>query len=245
MTVDSPENYVQSMQPHVQNTAKATQADYETTEKLLNSHMQCWCNIMKFDQRVTHNYTAVNNAVPPLYGLRKDHKPTPDPNKGPPTRPVCGAVVASNHRASFFISSIIKPVLEMAPEACNSTEDFLSRIEDLNKNKDLKNAIIGSMDVDALYPSIDIEFSVDKCVELILESGIQFKELNTDELGLYLILTENPENLERNNLLQYCPTRKTNRGRKPTITAPRMSNSGTRWEIWNKNTAAISPDEKK
>ena len=49
MTVDSPENYVLSMQAHIQDTARATQDDYETAEKLINSHMQCWCNILKFD----------------------------------------------------------------------------------------------------------------------------------------------------------------------------------------------------
>ena len=48
---------------------------------------------------------------------------------------------------------------------------------------DLSRCILGSMDVKALYPSIDIDFSVDECVELLLESEIDFKDLDTAELG--------------------------------------------------------------
>ena len=55
-----------------------------------------------------------------------------------------------------------------AAEPCTSTEDLLSRIEHLIRNDNLENCIIRSMYVTALYPSIDIEFSVDWCVEKIL-----------------------------------------------------------------------------
>ena len=243
MSIDSPENYVLAMEPHIQGTTKVTQQDYDNSEKLLNSHIQSWCSILKFNERVSNNYQTTNNAIPPLYGLRKDHKDSPDIVMGPPTRPVCGAIVASNYRASHFISSIIKPVLNLAPEACNSTEDLLSRIEHINKNEDLTGCIIGSMDVDALYPSIDIEFAVDRCVDLILESGIEFKDVNINELGLYLALTEKQDTLRENNLLQYCPKRTTNKGRPPTITSSRMSSEEKRWEIWHKSNMKPNTEE--
>ena len=70
------------------------------------------------------------------------------------------------------------------------------------------------MDVDALYPSIDIEFSVDRCIDLIFKSEVEFVDVNINELGLYLSLTEKREILQNNNLLQYCPKRKMNRGRR-------------------------------
>ena len=85
---------------------------------------------MNFDKRVSNAFEASNNDIPPLYGLRKEHKRVTagEEEKGPPQRPVCGAVVGSNYRISHFISSIILPVIEEAEEPCNSTEDFLSRI---------------------------------------------------------------------------------------------------------------------
>ena len=84
---------------------------------------------------------------------------------------MCGAVVASNYRMSHFISSILQPVIQQAKHPCSSTEDMLSRVRVINETVDLTNCVIGSMDVKALYPSIDIDFAVDKCVEMIVESG--------------------------------------------------------------------------
>ena len=58
---------------------------------------------------------------------------------------------------------------------------------------------------------------MDKCVEMTLQSEIQFNDINLDELGLYLVMTVEEEILIRENLQQYCPTRK-KRGKRPTIT---------------------------
>ena len=91
--------------------------------------------------------------------------------KVPPQRPVCGAVVACNYRMSHFISTILQPVIQQAKYPCNSTEDMLSRVKRVNETVDLTNCIIGSMDVKALYLSIDIDFAVEKCVGMILQSS--------------------------------------------------------------------------
>ena len=99
---------------------------------------------------------------PPLYELRKDHKLYEGEIKGPPSRPVCGAIVSCNYRISYFLSQIIKPLIQNSPECCNSTEDLLSKIYQVNEEEDLTNCVIGSMDVKALYPSIDIDFAVRK-----------------------------------------------------------------------------------
>ena len=176
---------------------------------------------MNFDERTTHNYLSTNHEIPPLYGLRKDHKSVPegDEEKGPPQRPVCGAMVASNYRISHFISQIIRPIIDQAEEPCTSREDLLSKIEHINESEDLEDCIIGSMDVKALYPSIDIEFSVDRCVEMILNSSIEFKNVNIMEVGLYLALCVNGENLAEAGLENFCPTKKRSKGRPPKITS--------------------------
>jgi hypothetical protein len=102
------------------------------------------------------------------------------------------------------------------------------------------------MDVTALYPSIDIEFSVDKCVELIQQSNVQFNHVNLDELGLYLALCVDEEILVSENLRQYCPVRK-KRGKRPTITGSgSIENEDRRWEPWRKSiTKPTEESEKK
>ena len=57
---------------------------------------------------------------------------------------------------------------------------MLSRVRVVNETVDLTNCIIGSMDVKALYPSIDIDFAVEKCVEMILKSNVKFENETVD-----------------------------------------------------------------
>ena len=247
MSVDTTDNYIQSMTPHLDGTVPATVEEYETSEKLLNAHMRSWSRIFNYNERVASNFQAKNNEIPPLYGTRKDHKyvPPEDVNKGPPQRPVCGAVVASNYRLSHFISSIIQPIINDAAEPCTSTEDLLSRIDQLNERENLDNCIIGSMDVSALYPSIDIEFSVDKCVEMIYESNVKFENVNIDELGLHLSLSTDEQILMEQGLNRFCPTRK-KKGKRPTITASGSeSNAEKRWQCWNKREIKPSPEDER
>ena len=59
-----------------------------------------------------------------------------------------------------------------------------------------------------MYPSIDIDFAAEKCVEIIIESSVQFENVNTMELGLYLSLTMSVEDLREQNILEYCARRK-------------------------------------
>ena len=245
ISVDTPENYIESMQPHLEGTIPSTEEEYVKTEKLLNAHMTTWCRILKFDKRVAHNFVTENNEIPPLYGLRKDHKDVPagEEEKGPPQRPVCGAVVASNYHLSHFISTVLQPVIQQAKHPCNSTEDMLSRVRMVNETVDLRNCVIGSMDVKALYPSIDIDFAVEKCVEMIVESGVTFKNVNTDELGLYLALTVERSEIEKEKLTEYAATRK-KKGKNPTITGCGMKErEDERWKSWNRPAAKPEEDE--
>ena len=77
MTVDTPENYIESMAPHLEGTVPVTEEDYAVSEKLLNAHMQAWCRIMSFSKRITGDFQAENNEIQLLYGLQKDHKEIP------------------------------------------------------------------------------------------------------------------------------------------------------------------------
>ena len=61
-------------------------------------------------------------------------------------------------------------MIQQAKHPCNSTEDMLSRVREINDTVNLDNCVIGSMDVKALYPSIDIDFATEKCVDMIKES---------------------------------------------------------------------------
>lgn len=235
LSVDSVSNYIESMATHHEDMAASSLSEYQNIETNLNAHITAWGNVFNINKRAKNSFVATNNIVAPLYGLRKDHKRFDDATKGPPLRPVCGAVVNNNMRISYFLSSILRPIIALSDDVCDNTDDMLSRVAKCNE-ADLSKCIVGSMDVEALYPSIDIEFAVEKCAELLMDSGIEFKNVDTDELGMFLVFNDTEENLHKADLLRYCPNRTSNMGRKPVFTASGVHSSRViRWKNWKKS----------
>ena len=73
-SIDTTNNYKEAMIPHTENMQKVGDIEYKEVEKSLNAHMSAWVRIFQGDDRTANNYQATNNAIPPLYGIRKDHK---------------------------------------------------------------------------------------------------------------------------------------------------------------------------
>ena len=244
-SVDTKPNYIEACEQHTSKDTTINEDEYAILIKEINAHAIMWCNFLKAgefsssngDQRIKENMIASEMCdPPPLYTLRKDHKKFTDRIKGPPTRPVCGATRAYNGRMSHILSMILKEVKRKDVDTCESTEDILSAIEEVNKNKtENENLVVGSLDVKALYPSLDIKFTAEKVAMEFIESNIEFEEESIDiyELGLYLVLTMEDEELKKKGLKEYCPYRKHKRGRKPNITGQVLYNKEKRSEMWN------------
>ena len=110
----------------------------------------------------------------------------------------------------------------------------------MNEEENLTNCVIGSMDVKALYPSIDIDFAVERCVELLKDSDINFENVDSDELGLYISLMTNIEQRKEEGIEEMCPTRK-NKGKNPTITGcGSYTDYERRWSFHNKAKKGIN-----
>ena len=114
------------------------------------------------------------------------------------------------------------------------TEEMIAEVNKANDIQGDDDLIIGSADVVALYPSLDIGFTINKVCEVFYESSVKVEDVDYDELGLYLVLTMKPEELEELNLTDVCPTRKSNRGRPPTIIArSKEEKKEERFRPWN------------
>ena len=191
-------------------------------------------------QRIKENMISAEKCdPPPLYALRKDHKIIKETEeKGPPTRPVCGAAAAHNGKLSHLLSMVLKEVKKLDENSCESTEDILSEIEELNQTTlyaQNEKLVVGSLDVKALYPSLDIPFTAKIVANEFLKSEVNIEKESVDyrELGIYLILSVSEEELQRCGLREYCPTRISNRGRKPTMTGQAGGKQERRDKIWN------------
>ena len=100
----------------------------------------------------------------------------------------------------------------------SSTEELLSELDRVNEKGVRSTYIVGSMDVEALYPSLDIDFTVEKVGELLYESDVCIKGIDYQELGLYLSLTKTDGELRQLELNSTCPERQSRRGPRPNIT---------------------------
>ena len=171
-SIDTAENYLLACEPHVKGDETITQQDYERLESEMNAHSVIWARILGAGHGTGHVNRIKNNMIThdcplaPLYTLRKDHKAMDDEVKGPPVRPVCGAVSAYNQRLSYVVSKILNEVWKEEGSVCISTEDTMAGIKKVNdelRNNVDNEVIVGSADVKALYPNLDVDFTVDIC----------------------------------------------------------------------------------
>ena len=112
-----------------------------------------------------------------------------------------------------MLGLILRPVWQAQETTCLSTEEMLAEIKKTNESGNLdEDCTVGSADVTALYPSIDVAFAAEKGCEMFVESEVEIEEVDTRELGLYLALNRTRDQLRMKGLDEYCPERKTNRG---------------------------------
>ena len=102
-----------------------------------------------------------NHGLAPLYTLRKDHKPCQDEVKGPKTRPVCGGASAYNRKFSHLISMMIRPLWQEADTVATNTEEMMAAFQDINAKEITNEILVGSADVKALYPSLEINHTAE------------------------------------------------------------------------------------
>ena len=123
---------------------------------------------------------------------------------------------------------ILKEMKHKDEHACESTEGVMAAIETVNLEQRVESdnkMLVGSQDVKALYPSLNIPFAAKTIGDEYVKSNVEFERDSVDvfELGLYLALTVDNNTLAADGLKDYCPTRNNTLGRKPTITGQAFS----------------------
>ena len=104
---------------------------------------------------------------PHMYPLFKIHKLTPEKIQQriiPPTRMVTSGVGGPTYRLGLFLDSVLKPVVDVycKGELVKDSTNFIKELIDIeNKGISKSMNLIGTLDVDALYPSIRIDLALE------------------------------------------------------------------------------------
>ena len=146
--------------------------EHEQAEREMNCHGYSLLRMMGLKDdgkgdRIKRTMKSTNNTLAPFYCLRKDHKKVEEGREaeGPKTRPLCGATDCLTRRTSYLLSKLLVEIIPPDITQCNSTEELIRETEQLNAQTIEKNWIVCSLDVEALYPSLDIK----ECAKVIEE----------------------------------------------------------------------------
>ena len=178
-----------------------------------------------------------NALKPPLYGLRKGHKPIPPGQEeiGPPQRPVCGASESSNGPLGEILSDVLNKLGDELEEEqrvlAYNTEEVIVEFEKVNeksKRGEVDKLVAFSMDVEKLYPSLEVEH-VARLVRDTFNTAKLEVETNDVELGLYIAVTRSRKEVEALGLGEVVQKRLKSHGPKPGITTPEILQRGKAW----------------
>ena len=240
-SVDSPENYEEAIRQH---TSKDIEIDEDEKvkqiEDKINLHMRQFNKMFKVgsnhrqEERVTGATTSTNTPAPPMYGLRKDHKEHSDKKVGPPVRPVCGANESPNSKLSCFLSRVVNDFADSMGIAteCRSSEEMRAAFEKYNnetgEDKKKKSAVL-SMDVKALYPSMEWKEIGVAVREMVENCDEEVQDVDCKEVGKYIATTMSKEEIEQEGLQHVIPKRKQETGRKITVAYLQNKKNDKNW----------------
>ena len=175
----------------------------------------------KNGERIRKTLRSSNNILAPFYCLRKDHKKIEEGQEieGPKTRPLCGASDCLTRRTSYMLSKLLVDIIPKPNTQCNSTQELMSEINNLNKGNIDKEWIICSLDVEALYPSLDMKECARVIEEQLNQSDFKIEGLKWTEIALYLRYHMTDEEIKELELDKFVPDRTTKIGRPPTFTS--------------------------
>ena len=238
-SVDTPSNYEEAVKVHTNKDEEIDHDRVRSIETTVNHHMRHFNRMFNVgsthghEDRVTAATLSTHTPPPPLYGLRKDHKVTVDAEKGPPVRPVCGANQAPNSRLSGFLSRIVNDYAdkENIGTECRSGEEMKAAFEKYNETDgDVKTqcAII-SMDVRALYPSMEWHEIGLAVRDMIENSEHEIENVDWVEVGKYLAVTMEEDQIIKEGLRNVIPKRKEETNRKIGIAYLNNKQNDDKW----------------
>ena len=217
IVLDTKTNYLRCMKEHYISDPVSNAEEVRKAEKVLNNHVRAWSGVFNIGEGIGQKRRCaralISNyvTIPVLQGLRKDHKPNidGDPSIGPKMRPLCAANKAPNANLGNLVAKVSKAVGDTIADSGGeviSGEEMKRKIEDVNKARRVKtfkerpyrNAPpiqkpgelkVYSMDVSALYPSIQKDMASKAILEAVKLSNLEWKNLDITKLVQYVALT--------------------------------------------------------
>ena len=200
------------------------------------------------EERVWEAIELASTTIPLLSLLIKDHKPV----KGgrPASRPVCGASRSINGELSEMLSTILEAVSSsLGGDEVISGEELRSMLDDValeirDSERGQHGLCVGSVDVNALYPSLEIKQCAKICAERVRRSPLKFEDIDYHWATVYLALNMSREEVIREDMGMLVPIRRATQGKDPTVLSVETDEKIDRWK-WALPVDCFNEEDKK
>ena len=244
LAVMTPALYRECMEPHIAGDTEHTREEVTKMEGQFRGAATQILQVFKFGEDWGHQdrfksaYWVENTEIPSLSQFVKDHKETLK------TRAVFKAPVlqSPNGPLADLVCEILNMFVEEADKArrteVKSTEELCSDIKAVNdrmvKNGPRRspfqlagNLVIGSKDVEAHYPEMDVEAAAEEAKREIEESDLEI-EVDEVQLGLFLACSMTQEQVDKEGLTEVVHRRRFKNGVRPGLTYQAIMDSSSK-----------------
>ena len=226
--------YLSMADDHTASDIVTTPEDVKHSQRVLSTTAKSLGNIFGVGQRQSHkgymrcmdNLGSAAEDVPKMRLLPKTHKKLS--TKGhPQSRPVVSASTGMSSRAGDMIADVLEPMisLQLPRLEDKSTEEVLSQLEETEKylvENGHTDIMVGSLDVKALYPSLDIKQSAMIVEQFILNSKVEVNGINTRAAQVYLASNLSESEIKEEGLQKLIPQRTKKKGMRPGPTTQEL-----------------------
>ena len=183
MYLDMVNNHVSKDRPVTTGEVRSHQRVLSTTAKAMVSMFGVGLNDgWRNHARCHDNAGGDAEDTPVLKLLPKVHKP-PTPAGHPASRPVVAAQNGISSRAGDTLADFLEPLVMMTKPRMEdqSTEEVISQLEDAQeeiRRSGSTSVMVGSLNVQALYPNLDQTQSAEVVAQLVLDMEVEMKGIN-------------------------------------------------------------------
>jgi hypothetical protein len=239
------DRYRQKVAAHTAGDTIVTVAEVDKIEADMSALAQSVARSLRIGENWGHTARVKQacktkfSKIPTLDIMLKDHKG----GDNLPARPVCRSSNSPNGVLGDIVSDYLE-ILANEKAAMNgtevrSTEEMCAKLEKVNQqirvekrargeqsetDEDEVDKVIGSMDVAALYPSLDIGRSVKIIEKMIKESKLEV-DVSVKDMDAHIVSTHSQKQIDERGLADVCSRRRSNRGTRPGITGAMMTGS--------------------
>ena len=223
--------YLRMATEHIGKDNPITETELITSQKVLNATSKPIINIFNFGTSHSErnhvrcwNNVASNACEPAkLRLLPKIHKP-PKPNGDPQSRPLVAAHVGVSTRAGDLVARILEPMVTLSTPRMEdlSTEEAISQLDETAsslRKRGIEDAVITSLDVKALYPSIPHNEASREVAEFVMTSE-NFTVENFDSRSAQIFIASNMSEtqIKQEGIENLIPERSYKYGNRPQNT---------------------------